>query len=66
MMSMCRRYFEADHSGTACVWIYKGDLACEADLAGFCEYIREQVSTVDILVHSAGAYCCRNGLRDTG
>ena len=49
-------YYEADYSGTACVWIYKGDLACEADLIGFCEYIREQVSTVDILVHSAGAF----------
>lgn len=42
---------------SGCVWTYKGNLACDADLAGFCEYIREQVPTVDILVHSAGAYC---------
>jgi NADP-dependent 3-hydroxy acid dehydrogenase YdfG len=51
-----RGYFEAGRAGTVGVWAYKGDLACDTDLAGFCEYIREQVSTVDILVHSAGAY----------
>jgi short-subunit dehydrogenase len=50
-------YFETGRSSTVRVWTYKGDLACDTDLAGFCEYIGEQVSTVDILVHSAGAYC---------
>jgi NADP-dependent 3-hydroxy acid dehydrogenase YdfG len=38
------------------VWAYKGNLARDADLIGFCEYIGEQVATADILVHSAGAY----------
>lgn len=44
-------------SGTTRVWTYKGDLSCDTDIAGFCEYIKEQVPTVDVLVHSAGAYC---------
>jgi NADP-dependent 3-hydroxy acid dehydrogenase YdfG len=49
--------FGVTRSSSVCVWTYKGDLACDADLACFCEYIREKLTTVDILVHSAGAYC---------
>jgi NADP-dependent 3-hydroxy acid dehydrogenase YdfG len=51
-----REYIEKRSSGSVCAWAYKGDLSCDIDLAGFCEFIREQVPTVDILVHSAGAY----------
>ena len=49
-------YLAAGRSSKAAVWTCTGDLACDTDLAGFCEYIGEQVSAVDILVHSAGAY----------
>ncbi len=51
-----REYIEAGCSGGVCAWAYKGDLSSDTDLAGFCEFIGEQVPTVDILVHSAGAY----------
>lgn len=49
-------YLNAERPGKVAVWAYRGDLACDTELAGFCEYIGEHVSTVDILVHSAGAY----------
>ena len=51
-----RGYFETGHSSAGRVFTYTGDLACDTDLAGFCAYIGDHVSTVDILVHSAGAY----------
>jgi len=51
-----REYIEKRSSASVCAWAYKGDLSCDIDLAGFCEFIRVQVPTVDILVHSAGAY----------
>jgi short-subunit dehydrogenase len=35
---------------------YQGDLENDTDLRKFCEYIEEQMSAVDILVHCAGAY----------
>jgi short-subunit dehydrogenase len=50
-------YLPAGHSGKVLVWTYRGDLASDTDLAGFSEFIGERVPTVDILVHSAGAYC---------
>jgi len=49
-------YLEAGRSSKAVVWTYTGNLASDTDIAGFCDYIGEQVSAVDILVHSAGAY----------
>jgi NAD(P)-dependent dehydrogenase (short-subunit alcohol dehydrogenase family) len=51
-----REYLETGASGGVCAWAYKGDLSSDTDLAGFCEFIRKQVPTVDVLVHSAGAY----------
>lgn len=47
---------EAERSPGVVVSAYQGDLSSDTDLAGFCEYVQEQVSTVDILVHCAGAY----------
>ena len=47
---------EAERSPKVVVATYRGDLASDADLGGFCEYVEEQMSTVDILVHCAGAY----------
>ena len=47
---------EAQRSPKVVVSTYRGDLASDTDLAGFCDYIEQQMSTVDILVHCAGAY----------
>jgi len=50
-------YLPAGHSGKVTVWTYRGDLRSDADLAGFSEFIGERLPSVDMLVHSAGAYC---------
>jgi short-subunit dehydrogenase len=47
---------EVEGSPKVVVSSYRGDLASDADLIGFCEYIEEQMPAVDILVHCAGAY----------
>lgn len=47
---------EAARSPKVVVSTYRGDLASDADLGRFCDYVEEQMSTVDILVHCAGAY----------
>lgn len=49
-------YLEVGGSSKAVMWAYRGDLDSDSDLASFCEYIDTQISTVDILVHSAGAF----------
>jgi short-subunit dehydrogenase len=49
-------YLPQGHAITATVWSYRGDLGSDTDLEGFCDYATKQLSTVDILVHSAGAY----------
>jgi NADP-dependent 3-hydroxy acid dehydrogenase YdfG len=59
-----RTYAQAGYSGQPVISTYRGDLACDTDIAAFCEYIGEQLPTVDILVHSAGAYCAGT-LEDT-
>jgi short-subunit dehydrogenase len=48
--------FEVRRPGEGGVWTYQGDLGSDRDLAAFCDYIGEQMSTVDILVHCAGVY----------
>ena len=49
-------YLPAEYAGKPVLWSYKGDIASDSDLEGFCEYVTKELSTVDILVHSAGAY----------
>lgn len=52
-----QKYFGARGADTGCVWTYEGDLSRDVDIVGFCDFINEQVPTVDVLIHSAGAYC---------
>jgi NAD(P)-dependent dehydrogenase (short-subunit alcohol dehydrogenase family) len=50
-------YRPAGRSDEATVQAYRGDLVSDTDVAAFCEYLGGQLPTIDILVHSAGAYC---------